>query len=421
MAKARKPWSGKRAPHRSRAGRAAGRPISASTSIAAAQTLGSVSRSSTAHSRSVASAAGKLASQIAAQQPNIGIGVGQQRRQARAHRRHHVAQRVQGAGAQAGIVRPQVRDRGLGALRGGDAGQAGEDRLPDARSLSSAKASPSKRGRGGLRRQASAPRPSAARAVPSRSAAVACCRSAVRSRPARGGLSADQRHVRCSKRCRQPAISGSGRHPVGAVGLDQFAGHAPDDGGLFRLGDGLAALLVQQGHRRGAVLAHAGHEDADQLGGREMIHGAPHQPVGARMPRIVRSRRRRHRDQAGCPARHDQSRRRPGRYRRQPGLSTVGCNTSMTVSAQMPSSRRASAPVKRRRHVLRDQDRPRKSRRQRRQQRFQRRRPAGRGADQHQPVARAGRRFGGRGHGLRAAPRSGAAADASRSDGGRVP
>src|SRR4051812_46511940 len=50
---------------------------------------------------------------------------------------------------------------------------------------------------------------------------------------------------------------------VDAAGLDGFIGHAEDDGGLRRLGDGAAAAFADAADCLRAVIAHAGHDDGN--------------------------------------------------------------------------------------------------------------------------------------------------------------
>ena len=199
---------------------------------------------------------------------------------------------------------------------------------------------------------------------------------------------ADQRHVRAPACAAEPAISGNGRTQSAPSARDQLAGHAPDHGGLLGFGDGAAALLRSSVMACGAVDSHAGHQDADRAGPGDVLHGGPNEPVGAWMPGIVGIGRRGHGDQPGRPPRRRRYRRRPGRYRRGPAAAGR-CATTSTRSARTARPAAApSAPVKVAGMCWATTIGQGKSAGSGVEQRLQRRRPAGRGADQHQAIAR---------------------------------
>ena len=134
-------------------------------------------------------------------------------------------------------------------------------------------------------------------------------------------------------------------HDFCAARFHQLAGHAPDHGGLFGLGDGAPAFGAQLGHGGGAVIAHAGHQDADKPLRPEPLHGGRDQAVDARMPAVFWQWRR-CRDVGLAVARNDNDvgvaladvdvpRGQRTRRRRLPD----------TVNAQRRLSRLASGPV----------------------------------------------------------------------------
>src|SRR5688572_20477503 len=53
--------------------------------------------------------------------------------------------------------------------------------------------------------------------------------------------------------------------PIGTTGGHELARHAPDDGGVFGLCNSRTAGFMQASHGCCAVVAHAGHQHADQL------------------------------------------------------------------------------------------------------------------------------------------------------------
>ena len=158
----------------------------------------------------------------------------------------------------------------------------------------------------------------------------------------------------------------------------------------LRLPQSSCRRLVQARHRCGAIVAHAGHQHADELLG-GTCSMADHEPIGAGMPGVVRFSRRGHRHEPAGPPRDDDI----GVAAADvdvAGLQWRGRATSTTLqradAVEPPGERSREAG----RHVLRDDDRPRKGRGQRGQQRFERRRAARRGADQHEAVRPGGAR-----------------------------
>ena len=72
---------------------------------------------------------GQPACELAAQQADIGVAVGEQGRQVGPAGLRHCPQRIDGAGAQIGVVRPEMRHHDRSAFRARQARQPGEDRL----------------------------------------------------------------------------------------------------------------------------------------------------------------------------------------------------------------------------------------------------------------------------------------------------
>ena len=75
------------------------------------------------------------------------------------------------------------------------------------------------------------------------------------------------------------------KHPGRSSRLDEFSRHAPHNSRFLRLSDRPPTQRPKPRHGSSAIVAHAGHQNADQEAGRNMRDGALHQPVGARMPR----------------------------------------------------------------------------------------------------------------------------------------
>jgi hypothetical protein len=90
---------------------------------------------------------------------------------------------------------------------------------------------------------------------------------------------------------------------IRAAGPHQLARHAPDHRRLLRLGDGAPPRGAQRGHGGGAVIAHSGHQNADQLLRWQVGHGARDEAVDAGMPAMLGAGRRRQHDRpAGAQA-----------------------------------------------------------------------------------------------------------------------
>ena len=192
--------------------------------------------------------------------------------------------------------------------------------------------------------------------------------------------------VSVSSAASRSAISGQRHDPIGAAGLYELAGHAPDDGGFFGLGDRPAALGMQPRHRlarRRCPCPSSRCRSAGSAG-----HAPSRSARAGRCSDATDSRpaRRGHGDQAGGAPRHDQV-----------GVAApdVGAARLEHHRTGAPRPRDGAQPVEppgerageARGHVLRDRESARESRPAAPSAGFQRRRSARRGADQHQSVA----------------------------------
>src|SRR6185369_13926903 len=81
----------------------------------------------------------------------------------------------------------------------------------------------------------------------------------------------------------------------GTAILHQFAGHAPNNRGRLCLRDCPSPPLAESLHRLGAVIAHAGHQDANEPIGIELYKRAADQTFHTRVPWVAGVRRHWHR------------------------------------------------------------------------------------------------------------------------------
>ena len=191
----------------------------------------------------------------------------QQLRQQLAHALAQGAQRVQGAGAQAGLIGPQQTQQLGAALPASIASQAGEHCLPYVGIAFEAQCRGQGRRSSGDRRGGPRGSPALVR-VGAAQSGQDCSAVALRALAAAVGFT-DRVAWSGTRRLQATRDLWQWHNPAGAACAYQLARHPPHDGGFFRLGDGAAALGPQRGHGLRAIIAHARHQDPDELRGRQ--------------------------------------------------------------------------------------------------------------------------------------------------------